>query len=115
MPWANKLKQVFTNLTDNSIKYTPKGEVNISLSRPSPKIIRFEIKDTGIGISPESLPKLFEKFSRAEGANDVNVIGTGLGLFVAKEMITAHEGGKVWAESEGLGKGSRFIVELKGI
>ncbi len=111
----NKLKQVFTNLTDNSIKYTPKGEVNISLSRPSPKIIRFEIKDTGIGISAESLPKLFEKFSRAEGANDVNVIGAGLGLFVAKEMIKAHEGGKVWAESEGLGKGSRFVVELKAL
>jgi signal transduction histidine kinase len=111
----NKIKQVFTNLADNSIKYTPKGEVSISLSRPSPKIIRFEIKDTGIGISSEALPKLFEKFSRAEGANDVNVIGTGLGLFVAKEMIKAHKGGKIWAESEGLGKGSKFIVELKAM
>lgn len=111
----NKLKQVFTNLTDNSIKYTPKGETTISLSRPSPKIIRFEIKDTGIGISKETLPKLFEKFVRADGANDVNVIGTGLGLFVAKEMIKAHEGGKIWVESEGLGKGSRFVVELKAL
>jgi signal transduction histidine kinase len=111
----NKLKQVFTNLTDNSIKYTPKGEVSISLSRPSPKIIRFEIKDTGIGISATTLPKLFDKFVRADGANEVNVIGTGLGLFVAKEMVKAHEGGKIWAESEGLGKGSRFVVELKAL
>jgi signal transduction histidine kinase len=111
----NKLKQVFTNLIDNSIKYTKKGEVNISLSRPKPKIVRFEIKDTGIGISAETLPRLFDKFVRAENANDVNVIGTGLGLFVAKEMIKAHEGGKIWAESEGLGKGSRFVVELKAM
>ena len=111
----NKLKQVFTNLVDNSIKYTPKGEVKISLARPMPKVVRFEIKDTGIGISAETMPKLFDKFVRAEGANDVNVIGTGLGLFVAKEMIKAHDGGKVWAESEGLGKGSKFIVELKAI
>jgi signal transduction histidine kinase len=111
----NKLKQVFTNLTDNSIKYTTKGEVDISLSRPSPKIIRFEIKDTGIGINAETLPRLFDKFVRAEGANEVNVIGAGLGLFVAKEMVKAHEGGKVWAESEGLGKGSRFVVELKAM
>jgi signal transduction histidine kinase len=111
----NKLKQVFTNLVDNSIKYTPKGEVKITLSRPKPTVVRFEIKDTGIGISEATLPKLFDKFVRAEGANDVNVIGTGLGLFVAKEMIKAHEGGKIWAESEGLGKGSRFVVELKGI
>lgn len=111
----NKLKQVFTNLVDNSIKYTPKGEVKISLSRPSPSIVRFEIKDTGIGINAQTLPKLFEKFTRAEGANEVNVIGTGLGLFVVKQMINAHEGGKVWAESEGLGKGSRFVVELKAI
>jgi len=111
----NKLKQVFTNLIDNSIKYTPKGEVKISLTHPMPSIIRLEIKDTGIGISAETMPKLFDKFTRAEDANSVNVIGTGLGLFVAREMIKAHEGGKVWAESEGLGKGSRFIVELKAI
>ena len=111
----NKLKQVFTNLIDNSIKYTPKGEVKISLTHPMPSTIRLEIKDTGIGISAETLPKLFDNFVRAEGANSVNVIGTGLGLFVAKEMIKAHEGGKIWAESEGLGKGSRFIVELKAL
>jgi two-component system phosphate regulon sensor histidine kinase PhoR len=111
----NKIKQVITNLVDNSIKYTPKGEIIISLSRPLPKTVRLEIRDTGIGISKETLPKLFDKFVRAEGANEVNVIGTGLGLFVAKEVIKAHEGGKVWAESEGLGKGSRFVVELKAL
>ena len=111
----NKLKQVFTNLVDNSIKYTPKGKTQVKLSRPTPGIVRFEVEDNGIGIAAETLPKLFEKFTRAEGANDVNVIGTGLGLYVAKEMVLAHEGGKIWAESDGKGKGSTFVVELKGI
>ena len=110
-----KLKQVFTNLTDNSIKYTPKGKVWIELSRPTPDTVRFEVNDNGIGIAPETLPKLFEKFTRAEGANDVNVIGTGLGLYVAKEMIRAHEGGKIWAESDGKGLGSTFVVELQAL
>ena len=106
-----KLKQVFTNLVDNSIKYTPKGKVEISLVKNSASTIRFAVKDTGVGIDSKTLPKLFEKFSRAEGASDVNVTGTGLGLFVAKEMVKAHKG-KVWAESAGKEKGSAFIVEL---
>lgn len=111
----NKIKQVFTNLVDNSIKYTPKGKVWIVLSHPTPETVRFEVNDNGIGISEDTLPKLFEKFTRAEGANDVNVIGTGLGLFVAKEMIRAHEGGRIWAESDGKGLGSTFVVELKAL
>ena len=111
----NKIKQVFTNLIDNSIKYTPKGKVWVELSHPTPGIVRFEVSDTGIGIDKNTLPKLFEKFTRAEGANDVNVIGTGLGLYVAKEMVLAHEGGKIWAESDGKGKGARFVVELKAL
>lgn len=111
----NKLKQVFTNLVDNSIKYTPKGKVWVELSQPTPGTVRFEVNDNGIGIAAETLPKLFEKFTRAEGANDVNVIGTGLGLYVAKEMVLAHEGGKIWAESDGKGKGSTFVVELKAL
>lgn len=110
----NKLKQVFTNLVDNSIKYTPKGKVEILLSKPSADTIRFAVKDNGVGIDKETLPRLFEKFTRAENASEVNVIGTGLGLFVAKEMVKAHNG-KVWAESAGKGLGSTFIVELAAL
>lgn len=110
----NKLKQVFTNLVDNSIKYTPKGKVEISLSKPSAETIRFQVKDNGVGIDKATLPRLFEKFTRAENASEVNVIGTGLGLFVAKEMVKAHNG-KVWAESAGKGLGSTFIVELAAL
>lgn len=109
----DKLKQVIANLIDNSIKYTPKGSVGVSLSfnRSKHKFI-FMLKDTGIGIAPETLPHLFNKFTRAGNANKTNIKGTGLGLFVAKEIITAHHG-VIRAESEGEGKGSTFIVELE--
>ncbi len=105
-----KLKQVIANLIDNAMKYTPKGSIDVSVAKSQGKV-RLEIKDTGVGISAETLPKLFEKFVRAKNANNVNVSGTGLGLFVAKEFVTAH-GGRVWAQSEGEGHGSTFIVEL---
>ncbi len=107
-----KLKQVILNLIDNSIKYTPKGSINIKLSETADKQIRFEISDTGVGIAPTTMPKLFAKFSRADNASETNILGTGLGLYVAKMMVEAFEG-KIWAESKGEGKGSTFIVELK--
>ncbi|MBP6858901.1 MAG: hypothetical protein KBC33_03695 [Candidatus Pacebacteria bacterium] len=109
----DKLKQVIANLIDNSLKYTPKGSVAVSLGldRPKHRFV-FKIKDTGIGIAPETLPHLFVKWSRAGNANKTNIRGTGLGLFVAKEIITAHHG-TIYAESAGEGKGSSFIVELE--
>lgn len=108
----NKLKQVITNLIDNSLKYTPSGSVSVTLNldRPRHKFI-FKIKDTGIGIAPETLPRLFQKFTRAGNANKTNIKGTGLGLYVAKEIITAHHG-EIRVESQGEGKGATFIVEL---
>ncbi|HEC32824.1 MAG TPA: HAMP domain-containing histidine kinase [Candidatus Kaiserbacteria bacterium] len=108
-----KIKQVFSNLVDNSIKYTPKGSIVVSVSRNG-EYVRFKVSDTGVGISKETLEKLFDKFVRARNAHNVNVTGSGLGLYVAKQMVKAH-GGKIWAESEGEGKGSSFIVELKAL
>ncbi|MEN9524206.1 MAG: hypothetical protein RL536_275 [Candidatus Parcubacteria bacterium] len=109
----DKLKQVIANLIDNSIKYTPKGSVGVSLSfnRAKHKFV-FMIKDTGIGIARETLPHLFSKFSRAGNANKTNIRGTGLGLFVAKQIVEAHHG-TIRAESEGEGRGSTFTVELE--
>ncbi len=109
----DKLKQVFANIIDNSLKYTPKGSIHahLSIDKVRHKFI-FTIQDTGVGIAPETLPHLFQKFSRAENASKTNIRGTGLGLFVAKEMIEAHHG-TIRAESEGEGKGSTFIVELE--
>lgn len=74
--------------------------------------ILFSIKDTGIGIRSDIMPKLFAKFSRADNANKQNIHGTGLGLYVAKEIVSAHKG-RIWAESAGEGKGSAFFVELE--
>jgi signal transduction histidine kinase len=109
----DKFKQVIANLIDNSMKYTPKGKVALSLSFDRPRhLFVFMIKDTGIGIDPDVLPHLFSKWSRAGNANKTNIKGTGLGLFVAKEIITAHHG-TVRAESPGEGKGSTFIVEME--
>jgi len=67
-----------------------------------------------VGIKRETIPNLFQKFSRAEDASKNNILGTGLGLYVAKEMLKAH-GGKIWVESEGEGKGSAFFVELRTV
>ena len=108
-----KIKQTIINFLDNSMKYTPKGSIAVSIRKDAYDKIQIAIADTGIGISKETLPKLFQKFTRASDANKTNVMGTGLGLYVAKQMIEAHKG-KVWAESPGEGKGSTFFIELQG-
>jgi signal transduction histidine kinase len=110
-----KIKQVILNFIDNSLKYTPSGSVKVFVENVvsnGKKVVRFSVKDTGVGIAKETLPKLFEKFSRAKDANKTNILGTGLGLYVARKMVEAHNG-KLWAESEGEGKGSQFYVELE--
>jgi len=107
-----KLRQVILNLVDNSIKYTPKGGITVTVEKEeNKKVARITITDTGVGIPSEVMPTLFKKFSRAKNANEVNVMGTGLGLYVAKQFVEAHKG-RVWAESNGQGKGSSFIVEI---
>ncbi len=109
----DKLKQVIANLVDNSIKYTLQGWVHVTLSfdRPKHKFL-FRVEDNGIGIASETLPLLFNKFSRAGNANKTNIKGTGLGLFVAKQIIDSHHGA-IYATSPGEGKGSTFTVELE--
>jgi len=62
-------------------------------------------------MAPEVLPKLFQKFSRAGNANEANIHGTGLGLYIAKQIVIAH-GGRIWAESAGEGQGSQLYVEV---
>ncbi len=104
-----KLKQVFLNLTDNSIKYTPSGFVKLSLARKDNKIL-FAVTDSGVGVTPETKEKLFQKFSRGEGGK-LNTGGSGLGLYLAQEITKAHKG-QIRIESEGAGKGASFIVEL---
>lgn len=108
-----KIKQVITNLLDNSIKYTEHGSIALTVEKVGGKA-RVTIADTGVGISEDEMPGLFEKFKRARGANRVNTTGTGLGLYVAKQLVEGS-GGRIWAESEGSGKGSRFSFELPAV
>ncbi|MFA6253717.1 MAG: HAMP domain-containing sensor histidine kinase [Candidatus Paceibacterota bacterium] len=123
---SGKVTQVVSNIVDNSIKYTPpstdaedkqagwiKVKVeNLPAGRSKTKEnVRLTVSDSGIGIDPATLTKLFDKFVRADDAGKTNISGTGLGLYVAKQIVEGL-GGKIWAESEGKGKGSTFIVEF---
>lgn len=105
-----QLINAIKNLIDNSIKYTPAGEVRVSLAREG-TVVRFTVTDTGVGITPEDMGHLFTEGGHGANSTKVNVESTGFGLYIVKNIVEAH-GGKVWAESEGEGKGSRFIVEL---
>ncbi len=106
-----KLRQVMMNFIDNSIKYTKEGYIEIGLRKDiARKRVIFYVKDTGMGISPEIKDTLFQKFARGIGGR-MDATGSGLGLYLAKEVVEAHSG-NVWAESEGLGKGSTFFMEL---
>lgn len=97
-------------MIDNAIKYTTEGSVSVGVTIAGP-VVRMTVKDTGVGINADDIEKLFSKFTRARDANSVNTTGTGLGLYVAKQL-TEGNGGKVWVESEGVGKGATFIVEM---
>jgi signal transduction histidine kinase len=103
-----KMRQIFSSLIDNAIKYTKNGSIDVKCSKKDDGIL-VRIKDTGIGISPERIEEIFSKFIRTPEAKKMNVVGNGLGLFIAKVMTNAQEG-KMWVESDGIGKGATFSV-----
>lgn len=105
-----KIREVISNVIDNAIKYTEKGGISVTAKAEAAKVI-ITIEDTGVGIDPDDLPHLFKKFERGKNAAQVNVSSTGLGLYVGKSFIEAH-GGSIRAESNGKGKGARFVLEL---
>ncbi|HMB28522.1 MAG TPA: ATP-binding protein, partial [Blastocatellia bacterium] len=105
-----RLKQVIVNLVDNAIKYTPAGGlVGVNVGGSNGRAL-LEVNDNGVGIPPEALPHIFERFYRADKARSRQMGGAGLGLSIVKAIVTAH-GGRVRVESVE-GKGSRFLVEL---
>jgi len=106
----DKLGDIVLNLVDNAIKYTDQGSVTISTKKEK-EFIHMAVKDTGLGIPPEEVKKLFAKFVRGYGIAQVNPDGSGLGLYVARRLTEAH-GGKIWVESGGRGKGSIFHVTI---
>ncbi len=104
------LHQAVYNLVENAIKYTPNGgEVTLNLL-PAPDTLTFAIKDSGIGIQPDDMKRLFEKFYRGTHREALAQRGTGLGLAIVKSIAERHRG-KVWVESE-LGKGSTFFLQI---
>jgi signal transduction histidine kinase len=107
---AVRLQQVLCNLLTNAVKFTPRGgEVEIAL-RPLPGRAAISVKDTGIGIAPEFLPHVFERFRQHPSAARAHG-GLGLGLAIARHLVELH-GGEIAAESGGEGRGATFTVRL---
>ena len=107
----NRLRQVIWNLLSNAIKFTPRhGSVSIDLTCVE-STARLTVSDTGDGIAPEFLPYVFDRFRQAEGSISRKQGGLGLGLAVARHLVELH-GGTIRAESDGLGKGAVFTVDL---
>jgi two-component system, OmpR family, sensor histidine kinase SenX3 len=108
---SEEIQSVFMNLIDNAVKYSNQSKVDIAVKKTDRKVIEIRIKDSGVGIPPSELKRIFRRFYRVPSRLTQKTKGTGLGLFIVKSIVKKH-GGKIRAESEGEGKGSTFIVEL---
>ena len=108
---ANRLEQVVTNLLDNAVKYTPPGgAIDIEVVRDGSAAV-LRVTDTGVGIAPEMLPRVFELFTQAATSMDRTGGGLGIGLSVTRRLVEMHDG-SITADSDGLGQGARFTVRL---
>ena len=105
----HRLPQVLKNLMVNAVKFTDHGSISIEAEK-KPDHILITVKDTGIGVSKGELNKIFNKFYQAYTGDDRKNEGTGLGLFICKEIVQKHNG-EIWAESQ-LGKGSKFMIKM---
>lgn len=106
-----RLRQVMLNFIDNAIKYTDQGTIDVRVEQQDEHELVFSVTDTGKGLSQAQIPLLFTKFSRVGGAGIFNTEGTGLGLYVAEQIVREHRG-DVLARSPGPGQGSTFSVTL---
>lgn len=121
---ANRVQQVITNLLHNALKFTPHGRITISAftAKNAPKQVSqaiadlppsviIALTDSGVGIPPEDLQRIFERFYKSDRARTRGQSGTGLGLAIARHIVQAHDG-RIWAESKE-GKGSTFYFTLR--
>jgi signal transduction histidine kinase len=106
-----RIRQVLLNMIDNAIKYTDKGRVDVKVISDSNNSIIFSVTDSGRGMTQDEISKIFTKFTRVGGASRYRTEGTGLGLYVAKQILREHHG-DVEVTSPGLGRGSTFAVRL---
>jgi CheY-like chemotaxis protein len=106
-----RLAQVVNNMLDNAVKFTPEGgAVDVDVRREGEQGI-VQVTDTGIGIDPAMLPKIFELFTQAEQGRDRSLGGLGVGLTLSQRLVAMH-GGTIAAASEGRGRGAQFTVRL---
>jgi PAS domain S-box-containing protein len=108
-----QLRQVLVNLVDNAIKYSPEGgrvALSITANGAQEASVRFTVADLGLGIPPAEHRRIFEKFYRLDPGMTRGIGGTGLGLYICRELVRRMDG-RIWVESK-LGEGSSFVVEL---
>jgi len=108
---ASRVQQVLSNLLGNARKYSPNGGEIVLSAREVDDAVEIAVTDRGLGIPPEALPRLFEKFFRVDNSDRREIRGTGLGLAIVKQIVEVH-GGRVRAESTGLGHGARVSFTL---
>ena len=106
-----RISQVIINLLNNAVKFTDKGSIGLYVRKTADNKMRFEVKDTGIGLTDEQISKLFQSFIQADGSTTRKYGGTGLGLSISKQLVELMQG-KIWVESE-YGVGSSFIFEIE--
>ncbi|HEX8722008.1 MAG TPA: HAMP domain-containing sensor histidine kinase [Pyrinomonadaceae bacterium] len=108
----DELRAAVSNLVDNAVKYSDKGvRVSVELSEADERHLAVSVRDSGIGIHRNQLKRVFRRFYRVPGHFMARFKGTGLGLFIVRSIVERH-GGRVYAESEGLGRGSTFTIRL---
>ena len=108
---GNRLQQVAWNLLTNAVKFTPAGgHIAVTLTRTA-RHLELEVRDTGVGIHPDFLPRAFDAFRQADASMGREQGGLGLGLSIVRNLVEMH-GGAVDARSEGIGKGAAFVVRL---
>jgi signal transduction histidine kinase len=106
----DKLRQILTNLIDNAVKYSPDGgRVEVEIGRSGGRV-RFRVSDAGLGIPPAEQDRIFEKFFRLDPNLTRGVGGTGLGLYISRELVTRMNG-RMWVDSDGR-TGSSIFLEL---
>jgi signal transduction histidine kinase len=110
---AAKFQQIIWNLLKNAIKFTPhEGEIVISSSNPSPEVLTISVRDTGIGMEPDVMQRIFDPFEQGNRSFERRFGGLGLGLAISKSLAQAH-GGTLTAQSEGRDRGSTFVLSMQ--